>query len=119
MPVELFVSYAGDLATAGWLVVVVTPVRSPPGRFCLCFRGLGNLKVFYIWAIPLHSGQVEFWSGGDVSGKLRMGRSLSGHTWWECKCIAGLRFFYSAAWPLEWHRKGYFGGSPGGPHQTH
>jgi len=35
-------SFAGDLATVGGPVVVVTPVRSTPGPFSFCLRGLGN-----------------------------------------------------------------------------
>ena len=33
MPMEIFVSCVGDLATLGGPVVSVTPVRSPPGSF--------------------------------------------------------------------------------------
>jgi len=35
MPMEIFVSFVGDLATVGGSVVVVTPVFSPPGSISL------------------------------------------------------------------------------------
>jgi len=42
MPMEIFVICVGDLATVGGSVVVVTPVRSPPGYIPFCLRGLGD-----------------------------------------------------------------------------
>ena len=56
MPMEIFGSCVGDLATAGGLVVVVTPVRSPPGcsSFFLSARPWG-LESFTM-AVSLHSG---------------------------------------------------------------
>lgn len=47
MPMELFVSCAGDLATVEGLVVVMTLVQqSPPGPFSFYLRGLGIRKFF-------------------------------------------------------------------------
>ena len=39
---ELFVSCAGDLATVGGLVVVMTLVQSPTGPFSFYLEGPGN-----------------------------------------------------------------------------
>ena len=66
MPMEIFVSCVGDLATAGGLVVVVTPVCSPLGSFFLFAARPWGLESFTI-AVSLHSGQVEFLSGCDLN----------------------------------------------------
>ena len=60
MPMEIFVSCVGDLATAGRLVVVVTLVRSPPdsSSFFLSARPWG-FESFTL-AVSLRSGRVEF-----------------------------------------------------------
>ena len=49
MPMEIFVSCVGDLATVGGSVVVVTPVRSPPGSldFVLFSARPWGLESFY------------------------------------------------------------------------
>jgi hypothetical protein len=52
MPMEIFVSCVGDLATVGGSVVVLTPVRSPPGSFSLSlslsfFARPWGLESFY------------------------------------------------------------------------
>ena len=67
MPMEIFVSCVGDLATAGGLVVVVTPVHSPPGSssFFLSARPWG-LESFTL-AVSLHFGRVEFLRGCDLN----------------------------------------------------
>jgi hypothetical protein len=72
---ELFLSCAGDLATVGGPVVVVTPVRSPPDPFSFCLRGLGGIRKFFsALAIPLRSGRVEFLIGGVGGRTPRVGR---------------------------------------------
>ena len=66
MPMEIFVSCVGDLATAGGLVVVVIPDRSPPSSsFFLSARPWG-LESFTL-AVSLHSGRVEFLRGCDLN----------------------------------------------------
>jgi hypothetical protein len=66
MPMEIFV-IGRDLATAGGLVVVVTPVRSPPGSssFFLSARPWG-LESFTL-AVSLRSGRVEFLRGCELN----------------------------------------------------
>jgi len=83
MPMEIFVSCVGDLATVGRLVVIVTPVRSPHGPPPPLWGRGGpaspwGLESFTL-AVTLCSGQVEFLRGCDVSRTARAGRSLSGH----------------------------------------
>ena len=46
-------SYAGDLTTVERPMVVVTPVRSHPGPFCFCLRGLVCNRTFFMsWRFP-------------------------------------------------------------------
>ena len=52
MPMRIFVSCVGDLANVGGSVVVVTPVRSPPGFFS---ARLWGLESFYA------GSSAEFW----------------------------------------------------------
>jgi hypothetical protein len=48
MPMEIFVSFVGDLATLGVLLVAVTPVSSPPGSFFLFLSARPwGLESFY------------------------------------------------------------------------
>ena len=80
MHMELFVSCAGDLATVGRPVVVVPPVRSPPGPFSFLSARPWELESFFsALAIPLRSGRVEFLRGGVGGRTPRVGRQLSGH----------------------------------------
>ena len=70
MPMEIFVSCVGDLATARRLVVVVTLVRSPPGCSIFIFFFLSarpwGLESFTL-AVSLHSGRVELLRGCDLN----------------------------------------------------
>ena len=81
MPMEIFVSCWGDLATIGGLVVVVvvTPVLSPPASFSFfCCQTLG-IRKYLSWQFPCTLAQRNFWRGGEVSRKARVGRPLSRH----------------------------------------
>ena len=63
MPMEIFVSCVGDLATAGGLVVVVTPVRSPLGSSFFFFPARPWGLESFTLAVSLCSGQDEFLRG--------------------------------------------------------
>ena len=66
MPMEIFVSCVGDLATAGGLVVVVTLVRSPPGSSSFLSARPWGLESFTL-AVSLRSGRVEFLRGCELN----------------------------------------------------
>jgi hypothetical protein len=70
MPMEIFVSCVGDLATLGVSLVAMTPVRSPPGSFSLSFffvcEALG-IRKFLPWQFPCTLAELSSWRGGDVS----------------------------------------------------
>jgi hypothetical protein len=70
MPMEIFVSCVGDLATVGGSVVVVTPVRSPPGSLDFVFscEALG-IRKFLPWSRTARTGRC-------LSGHI-LGRSVS------------------------------------------
>ena len=54
MPMEIFVSYVGDFAPLAGPVLVVNPVRFPPGRFLFFFfvcKILG-IRKFLPWQFP-------------------------------------------------------------------
>jgi len=55
MPLEIFVSSVGDLATLGGPVVVVTPVCSPPGSFSFLSARPWGLEIFY------PGSSIPFW----------------------------------------------------------
>jgi hypothetical protein len=62
MPMELFVSFAADLATIGGSLVVVTPVWSPPVPSVFVYVVLGNSKLFLPWRFPCALAE---WSSGE------------------------------------------------------
>ena len=66
MPMEIFVNCVGDLATLGGLVLVVTPVCSPPGSFSffVC-KALGIRSL--PWQIPWVPAELSSLRGGEVS----------------------------------------------------
>jgi hypothetical protein len=47
MPMKLFVSCVGDLATIVGSLLVLTSFRPLPNSFSFCLRGLGTSKFFY------------------------------------------------------------------------
>jgi hypothetical protein len=65
VPMEIFVSCVGDVATVEGSVLVVTSFHSPPGSYSFCLRGLGDEKVLTL-AVPLRSGRAEFLRCRDV-----------------------------------------------------
>jgi hypothetical protein len=52
MPMEIFVSCVGDLATLGVSLVAVTPVSSPSGSFSLFVCEPLGIRKFLPWQFP-------------------------------------------------------------------
>lgn len=80
----------GDICKlCGWfgnrwrVVVVVTPVHSPPGLLLLVFFTLSprpwGIRKFLPWQFPCAVAEPSSWRVGDVSRSARVGSSLSGH----------------------------------------
>jgi len=52
VPMEIFISCVGDLATVGGSLVVVTSVRSPPGSFFFFVCEALGIRKFLPWQLP-------------------------------------------------------------------
>jgi len=67
MPLKLFLSCVGDLATVGGSMLVVTSFWPLSDSFSFCLRGLGISTFFFTVAVYLHCGRAEFLRDCDVS----------------------------------------------------
>jgi len=79
------VSCTGDLVTVGGSVVVVTPVRSPPGPFSFCVRrSLGNYELSFsaLARFPLRYDRVAFYEVVMRDGSRKRDARSPG-TYWE------------------------------------
>jgi hypothetical protein len=67
MPIKLFVSCVGDLATLGGSVEVMTLLHSPPGSFSFFVCEALGIEKFLPWQFPRILAELSSWRGGDVS----------------------------------------------------
>ena len=93
MPMEIFVSCVGDMASLGGSVGRGLGPATPLVRFlfffcCCCPRGVGGMESFTL-AAPFRCVRVEFLRCGDGS-KTRGRLAVWTNTRLQRKCIAGL-----------------------------
>ena len=117
-PSSNLLNRADSLATVGGPMVVVTPVRSPPGPspfllfyilyFLFILRGLGQKKFFpamqFLCTLAKLGFYGEFLRGGDGSKTTRVRRSPKGITLGESEIALHCTFtvFFPVVWPLDW-----------------
>ena len=89
MPMEIFVSCVGDLATLGGPVLVVTPVCSPPGSFSFLSARPWGIRKFLPWQFPSVLAEWSFWNVVTGARRTRGTLAIWTHTRRERKCIAG------------------------------
>jgi hypothetical protein len=58
MPMKLFVSSVGDLATVEESLLVLTSFRPLPDSFSFCLGGLGTSEFVFTGAIRLRCGRA-------------------------------------------------------------